>query len=465
MDMRGKNQISLRGFFLRYLLWFCLGVVLILTSITMLFLAGIQVGIILPANYAETKLQEEKEHLAREIPMDFGRLPTTATYLLIESDGSIRTSTLSERDRKAVRESLSAKQDLPKSQFFSVDRVDGSRLLVRYDVAAHFAHPLLHKWFPHPELAALGAAIVLILLVAWRIAVRFSKRLKVEISPLQEATVFIQHRELEFAMQPGTIRELNELADSVSQLKESLSVSLREQWASEKRQNEQIRALTHDIKTPLTIVKGNAELLEESDLSPENRELLGYIQSSADQIEKYADLLMEASAVNHGEREIRRFFSVDALVHELAWQAKALSKPKKLDLSIRRSKLPAQFYGELRLIGRAVANMLDNAAEHSPAGERIEWEIESDHARHLRFSVSDQGDGFTEEELKQAKNAFYTRQKERSGRHYGMGLFIADTAARRHNGTLTLQNNGDGKGARVQLDLFAESPDQKETFV
>lgn len=76
---------------------------------------------------------------------------------------------------------------------------------------------------------------------------------------------------------------------SLSSMKEALKDSLTRQWDAQQQKKEQLAALTHDIKTPLTVIKGNAELLAETDLSAENWECTDAILANVGSMEQYLE--------------------------------------------------------------------------------------------------------------------------------------------------------------------------------
>lgn len=126
------------------------------------------------------------------------------------------------------------------------------------------------------------------------------------------------------------------------------------------------------------------------------------------------------------------------------------NKAKNIVLTIQKGVLPKSFYGNQELIYRAVSNVLKNAIEYTPELGTIEFIIDGTDNR-LTFTVSDSGKGFSDEGLRFATQEFYTERKERSSKHYGLGLFIAKKVAERHNGALLLTNKDGGCGAAVTL--------------
>ena len=79
----------------------------------------------------------------------------------------------------------------------------------------------------------------------------------------------------------------------------------------------------------------------------------------------------------------------------------------------------------------------------------------------LVFRVTDSGTGFSDSALKYAARQFYTECEERSGKHYGLGLFIAARAAGQHGGSLVTANREDGNGAVVTLTVMNADCDRE----
>ena len=117
----------------------------------------------------------------------------------------------------------------------------------------------------------------------------FAKKLKRELRQLREVTEKIGQNDLEFETGPSQIKEIDDVMSSLSGMKEALKDSLTRQWDAQQQKKEQLAALTHDIKTPLTVIKGNAELLAETDLSAENRECTDAILANVGSMEQYLE--------------------------------------------------------------------------------------------------------------------------------------------------------------------------------
>lgn len=81
--------------------------------------------------------------------------------------------------------------------------------------------------------------------------------------------------------------EIDAVLQGIDNMKDSLKIALEKQWSVEQQKREQISALAHDIKTPLTIVKGNVRLLNETDMAEEQKSYCNYIEESSMQMERY----------------------------------------------------------------------------------------------------------------------------------------------------------------------------------
>ena len=207
----------------------------------------------------------------------------------------------------------------------------------------------------------------------------------------------------------------------------------------------------HDLKTPLSIVSGSAELLEEDALSPAQRERVDAILRSAGRIRDYMEQLRALTAAG-GPAEVggRATAELSALAEGWAAAGRGLCAPRGLRFSLDcpASRPCTLFRSEL---DRAVLNLLDNAARFTPEGGAVRLSAYVEEAV-LTVAVEDSGPGFSPEALARAGRGFYTgdASRPREG-HMGMGLTFARQTARRHGGTLELSNTG--RGARAALTL------------
>lgn len=141
-----------------------------------------------------------------------------------------------------------------------------------------------------------------VLIVLWN-SLRFGKQLKAEINPLLEEISKVKERELICEPKSSKIKELNDVLAALNDMETALSESLQSEWQTEHRRKENIAAIAHDIKTPLTVIKGNAELMKEETDIDEIYSQVDVVIQNADKIQNYIGLLMEEANGRVGSDE------------------------------------------------------------------------------------------------------------------------------------------------------------------
>lgn len=238
-------------------------------------------------------------------------------------------------------------------------------------------------------------------------------------------------------------------------MKTALKESLQSQWKMEENRKEQISALAHDIKTPLTIVKGNAELLEKTELQEKQKEYVQYIQKNSLRIEQYTRALIEINKSEQPEAVRKVDISENQFIQRLKQTATELAEVRQTTVLFYEHSIPENLCIDPELLERAYANVVSNALDYNPAEEPIKIYFEGGVAEfHIR--VEDQGRGFSEEGLLKADQQFYRGDQSRhASDHYGIGLYFAKNVLAAHKGKLIIENKHDEPGARVILSIPA----------
>lgn len=409
-----------------------------------------------PANTVENAIRDQKEAIQAAEPFDASLVPEGSRYALIGHDGQVLDTDMDQKMLAEAREYAQRGQNLFGDRFYyQIPRNDGVCVL-QYYIKASYKDEDLNQKLPSPEWlmnAVIITAAALYILVVFLGTRAFSKRLKNELAPLMEATNAIRNQDLEYRAGPSGIWEFNQVLSSMDDMRLALKESLQKQWREEQEKQEQISALAHDIKTPLTIIKGNSELLTEDNLNGEQAECVRYIHDNAEVIEEYTRLLMEVSQDRAAWNLNPEAIPAMAFMEQIKKQAEGYTAGRQIRLCFDTERLPEAFTGDSGLLNRAVMNIIANGADYTPEGGTLSLKAEGNGSV-ISITITDGGPGFSADALKNAARKFYMGDKSRSAqKHYGMGLYITDSIIRQHGGSLCLENDPRTGHGRVVIEL------------
>ncbi|WP_339252334.1 HAMP domain-containing sensor histidine kinase [Paenibacillus sp. FSL P2-0136] len=450
--MKQRKAVRLRTFFLKYLLLLSLGTILLLGGLLGVFALAFAQGALLPANYEEKAIAQFKQQLAADVTDTVPRVPDQLNYTVFTLDGKPLAGNLTAKEAEQAWRII--REGNNRSAYYYTTAEHGQELWIfRYVLTPQYASPVLRSALPNPQLLGPLLFVLGFLVMAALLAARFGRKLSERMAGLQEATENIRRENLEFAVHPSGIVEIDEVLGSLDRMKDALQTSLEKQWELERSRREQISALAHDIKTPLTIIRGNAELLQEIVETEPQREYSGYIRRSAEDIEAFVQEVIDLSNQQAGSSRQKVLVPAAEIIAELELQMNALKAGRNLKTSIRQEKLPEYLFIHKELLLRGIMNVITNAAEHTPPGGSIALLVQSGPDA-VQFTVTDTGSGFSAADLREATSQFYRGDPSRSsGNHHGMGLYIARSVAEQHGGTLSLSNDSVSGGAKVTMRI------------
>ena len=176
------------------------------------------------------------------------------------------------------------------TQYYMMSKLqDGTVCLLQFDYAVPYADPALRGVLPDMQTVhSILGILLLVGAVVWSTH-RTGRFLTRETEKLTAAAQAVARKELDSAVFSGAkVREYESTLQALQTMGDALTGSLQKQWAMEQRQREQIIQLSHKLKTPLTIVEGNAELLAEDDgLTAEQKAQVESILQGAEQTRTY----------------------------------------------------------------------------------------------------------------------------------------------------------------------------------
>lgn len=230
--------------------------------------------------------------------------------------------------------------------------------------------------------------------------------------------------------------EIGELGRAFDEMRDALE--------GRKYVEQYVHTLTHELKSPISSVKGAAELLQEDMPAERRAAFLANIRSETDRMQQLVERMLDLSALESRRRlEGSELVDVAALAAEAKARMQGALARKGLTLDIDAAAGLA-VKGEKFLLQQALLNLLDNAAAFSPQGGRIALGAARADGR-VEVTVSDQGPGIPDFARERVFEKFYSLQRPDTGRKSsGLGLAIVQEITRLHHGGIRLDNRAEG---------------------
>lgn len=214
-----------------------------------------------------------------------------------------------------------------------------------------------------------------------------------------------------------------------------------------------VQTLTHELKSPLSAIRGASELLQDPAMAPEQRrKFLGNIARETQRIQEVVDRMMELTLLE-SRRSLARVepIALGPLLDEVAAAARDAATPRQMRI-VREPGDEASVEGDPFLLRRLLSNLLDNALDFSPDGGEVRVRLEARGTRAV-VSVRDHGPGVPEYAREKVFEKFYSLPRPGSGkRSTGLGLSFVRQIASLHHGRIELVNHPEG-GALATLAL------------
>lgn len=446
--MAKRKLTSLRSVLLRYLLLCGGGCALILVLWWVIFMQLINIGFLLPAVASAQACADARETVASMTADTFDSLQISdlCRWAVVQNDTVLQTN-MDDRHLKIALNAFHGGSGNPGYQY-DVKMADGSFCLLQYDYATPYADPALRDTLPDFQTCYILLLAVLILVwLGWQTHCTV-RVFAAETARLHRAVDAIAAQQPERIDADGArLREFSATLHAMQTMGRELTNSLQSQWRMEQQRAEQIAALTHDLKTPLSIIQGNADLLAEDALSADQQTQVEAILRGTDRAQQYLAALRTACAPPAtGET-----FSSHTLVSELAETARALCAPAGVQLILNEQWQGTLCAAKCDLL-RAAENLLDNAVRYTPRGGTVTLLVTKE-KQDFVLRVTDTGPGFTPEALAKAGEMLYTDAARSDAAHQGLGLYFARKVAQSHGGVLVLSNLPAAHGACAELRL------------
>ena len=219
-----------------------------------------------------------------------------------------------------------------------------------------------------------------------------------------------------------------------------------------------VRALTHELKSPLTAIAGAAELLQDDLPAADRQAFAAQVGQQCARLRLLVERLLELSKLEH-RRSLDHHVRVDLAACAHAAAAHAAARAQQRGVTIDCDGVDtACVDGEAELIELALSNLLDNAIDHEPTGGRVQLSLRQDTAQAV-LAVRDHGPGVPDYALPRLGERFYATPRRFSAadgsavKGSGLGLAIVRQIAALHGGTVSFSAAEPGLLVEVRLPL------------
>jgi len=216
-----------------------------------------------------------------------------------------------------------------------------------------------------------------------------------------------------------------------------------------------VQTLTHEMKSPLSAIRGAAELLEEDVPDEQRQQFLANIRAESARIQDLVDRMLQLASLEK-RKDLRDVEEIDliALAREVVESLEPLLSAKGIDVTVEAAG-PLTIRGERFLVRQSIANLVQNAVDFSPAGSEVSVSVKRV-GEGIELAVRDKGPGVPDYALGKVFDRFYSLRRPDTGKKSsGLGLTFARETAALHGGETALENSPDG-GARATLTLPLE---------
>lgn len=451
MALIKKREHSLRTILLSYVV--SLTVLSVISSLLIFYISTFGV---IPANQVEIDLSAVRNDIETSKVFNPDILPDGTSYVFLTREFKLKKSNMpvNLQEESLLNYQFKNAHGDKYGYFQSFERPDGI-VIVNYQLSPRYRNEWLNQHFPNANLMINGSIIVSILLIFIVLTLFYAHKLRQQLRPILWATEKIAEQDLDFQTSQSTIKEFNQVLSGLDHMRVALRESLMENWKAEQDKQNQISALTHDLKTPLTVARGNAELLAMTPLNAEQTDLLEHFQKGIAQVDAYVKELAELNKASLKKTLTLEEVPVKEFVEDIYDQTLSLAQTKQINVVFDKKEIAKETIGnwDRSLLNRAFMNIVSNAVEHTPSGSQLllTARVEDDE---FKFICLDSGPGFSLESLEKATQLFYQEDKSRQSRnHSGLGLTIANDIIRLHHGGLALSNDDNTHGAKVTITL------------
>lgn len=280
----------------------------------------------------------------------------------------------------------------------------------------------------------------------------YRNKLREPLEELAKGSKKIAENHLDFSISYENKDEMGQLCKEFERMREQLARNNRAVWQTVEEEKILRAAIAHDIRAPLSVLKGYQEMLmeylpgEDIDVG-QAMEMLAESGRQIERMDAFVEAMRKLSSLENRQLTPGSI-SAGQLAKDLQGELAILEKEYGKQCMLQASESQEEFYGDKEVILEVTENLLSNALRYGK--QQITIMIKIGYAK-LSICVMDDGDGFREEAEK-ITEAFYGQNVKDSLKHAGLGMYISRLYCEKHGGKLILGN--DEQGGAVATAIF-----------
>ena len=275
----------------------------------------------------------------------------------------------------------------------------------------------------------------------------YRNKLRKPMEELARGSKKIAENHLDFCISYENKDEMGRLCREFERTREQLAQNNQALWRTVEEERMLRAAIAHDIRAPLSVLKGYQEMLmeylpsEDIDMG-QAMEMLSESGRQIERMDAFVEVMRKLNSLEN-RRLTPENISVGQLEKDIQSELAILEKEYGKQCMLQTSESKEEFYGDKEIILEVTENLLSNALRYGK--RQITVAVNIGYAK-LSICVMDDGDGFGEDAEKITK-AFYGQNAKDSLKHAGLGMYISRLYCEKHGGKLVLGNEEQGGAA------------------
>ncbi len=319
------------------------------------------------------------------------------------------------------------------------------------DIVGLLRNSYIMRW----SAAGVAAALVFALAAGLLVFALLTRRLR----SLSQAMEAFKRSDFsrELAYEPGrSSDEIDRLGLTFTGMAERIGSQLARLRDTDALRRELVANVSHDLRTPLSSLKGYLETLLLKDASLSEAERCRYLETASRHAERLSRLVEELfELAKLDAREIQPHvepFSLGELIQDVMQKFRLRAREQGIQIEVDMAPDAPFAAADIGMIERVLDNLIENALQHTPAGGTIRLALET-RGDHVRVKVADTGRGIPAEDLPHIFERFYRKDPEAGGHGgAGLGLAIAQRIVELHGGRLSV-DSAQSRGSVFGFDL------------